>query len=197
MIKKSLLLLFFILAARPVFADTSCTAQYGGVSPAGGCMTTGLLVNKKIWDPAAQVFKDNLGLADHRFAPGEEVIFSIDIENVGDNTLNNVQFTDTLPAFLNWSAGDALSSLFSSLAPGQTITKIIRTRVKNDLAVTVACDRNLALATAGNFSDRDTAQLCIGTAPKAIPAAGPEMAILALIPAFGAAGWFLRKITSR
>lgn len=194
MIKKVLLLLlFFVLATKPALADVSCTTQYGGGQ---ACVTTGLLVNKKIWDPAnGGAFKDNLGLADHRFAPGEEVLFSIDIKNVGDNTLNNVQFTDTLPGFLVWSSGDALSSTINILTPGQTITKTIRTRVISNLNTPVSCDRNLVLATAGNFSDRDTAQLCVGTAPKTIPAAGPEMAVLALLPAFGAAGWYLRKLT--
>lgn len=184
------LIFLMVFWSKPVFADTSCTAQYGGGQ---ACVTTGLLINKKIWDPQAQVFKDNLGLAHHRFAPGEEVIFSIDIKNVGDNTLNNVQFTDTLPAFLNWSAGDALSSLFSSLAPGQTITRTIRARVISNLNTPVSCDRNLVLATAGNFSDRDTAQLCVGTAPKTIPAAGPEIAVWALLPSLAGIGLFLKK----
>lgn len=196
MIKKVLLLLlFFVLAIKPVFASVSCTTQYGGGQT---CVTTGqLLVNKKVWNPTSQTFVDNLGVADHRFQAGEEVIFSIDIKNVGDNTLNNVQFTDTLPGFLVWSSGDALSSTINSLTPGQTITKVIRARIISNLVATVTCDRNIAMATADNgSSDRDTAQLCAGVLPKTVPAAGPEMAVLALLPAFGAVGWFLRKITS-
>lgn len=194
--KTLLLLLFFVLAIKPAFAAVSCTTQYGGGQT---CVTTGqLLVNKKVWDPTSQAFVDNLGVADHRFQTGEEVIFSVDIKNVGDNTLNNIQFTDTLPGFLVWSSGDALSSTINMLTPGQTVTKVIRARIISNLAATVTCDRNIAVATADNgSSDRDTAQLCVGTTPKAIPAAGPEMAVLALLPGFGAAGWFLRKITSR
>ncbi|MBI3558947.1 DUF11 domain-containing protein [Candidatus Gottesmanbacteria bacterium] len=189
------LIFLMVSGGRPVLATVSCTTQYGGGQT---CVATGqLLVNKKIWDPASQVFKDNLGLADHRFQAGEEVIFSIDIKNVGDNTLNNVQFADTLPAFLVWSAGDALSSAINTLTPGQTITKVIRARVINNLAAAVTCDRNIAVATAPEgISDRDTAQLCAGTVPKAIPAAGPEMAVLALLPGLGGLGWYLRKITS-
>lgn len=196
MIKKALLLLlFFVLAIRPVSAGVSCTTQYGGGQT---CVSTGqLLVNKKVWDPTSQTFVDNLGVSNHRFQAGEEVIFSIDIKNVGDNTLNNVQFTDTLPAFLVWSSGDALSSTINLLTPGQTITKVIRGRIINNLAATVTCDRNIAVATAADgISDRDTAQLCAGTLPKAVPATGPEMIVLALLPGLGAAGWFLRKITS-
>lgn len=197
MIKKVLLLLlFFVLAIKPALASVSCTTQYGGGQT---CVSTGqLLVNKKVWDPTSQAFVDNLGVADHRFQAGEEVIFSIDIKNVGDNSLNNVQFTDTLPGFLVWSSGDALSSTINVLTPGQTVTKVIRARIISNLAATVTCDRNIAVATASdNSSDRDTAQLCAGVLPKTVPAAGPEMAILALLPAFGAAGWFLRKTTLR
>lgn len=201
--KNTYLLLSFFLATlaliaglgfgRPVLASVTCTTQYGGGQT---CVSTGqLLINKKVWDPDGKVFVDNLGLSNHIFQQGEEVIFSIDIKNVGDATLDTVNFTDTLPSFLQWTGGDPLTLTINSLTPGQTVTKQIKARV---LATSgIVCPVNTAsISSPQGGSDTDTAQLCVGKnvlGVTTVPKTGPEMGVLMALPAFGAIGFYLRK----
>jgi uncharacterized repeat protein (TIGR01451 family) len=182
-------LLVSLLFIKPVFADVSCTTQYGGGQT---CVSTGqLLVNKHVFDPDVNGFVDN---TTHAFKAGQGVNFTVDVKNVGDITLSNIHLVDTLPGFLEWAGGDPLDLTISSLAPGEMVTKTIQTRVKGDVGTAnMNCQANLAVATASNgMSDRDTASLCVGQLPPKTPASGPEGLILVL--PLGAAGYFLRKI---
>ncbi len=196
---RQIILSFFLaglLAAFPgkVLAAISCMTQYGGGQT---CVSTGqLLVNKTVYNPDTKTFVDNLMLTDHRFQAGDEVVFHVDIKNVGDATLDTVNFTDTLPSFLVWSSGDPLTSTISNLTPGQEVTKEIRAKV---LATNgVVCKVNTAMASSPqDGSDQDTAQVCVGLPPKVIPQAGPEMGVLALLPGLGTLGFYLRRQSSR
>lgn len=192
-----LLLVSFFVAlvfVRPALASVTCTTQYGGGQT---CVSTGqLLINKKIWDPDGKVFVDNLGLSNHIFQEGEEVTFTIDVKNVGDATLDTVNFIDTLPSFLQWSGGDSLTLTITSLTPGQTITKQIKTKV---LATSgIVCPVNsVSISSPRGGSDTDTAQLCVGKnvlGVTTVPKTGPEMGVLMALPAFGAIGFYLKKI---
>lgn len=194
MIKKYFVLLSFLSVLSflstlfPVLAAVTCTTQYGGGQT---CTTTGqLLLNKKVYDPNSKQMVDNLTINDYKFTAGEEVTFSIDVKNVGDSTINNLTFTDTLPAFLTWTSGD-LTSTIDSLTPGQTRTFTVKAKVNESGA---GCAVNTALATAEGISDQDTAQVCLkGTVPAEIPQAGPEMGVLTLLPALAGIGWYLKK----
>ena len=193
MVKKYLFVLSFVAilgflsSAFPVFATVTCTTQYGGGQT---CVSTGqLLVNKKVFNPETSQMVDNLTLNDHLFVVGDEITYSVEVKNVGDYTLNNVNFTDTLPAILTWTSGE-LNSKINSLTPGQIRTFTLKATVNKN---GVCCVLNTAKAETNGASDSDTAQICIkSAAPKEIPKAGPELIFLA-IP-FSAIGYYLRKI---
>mgnify|MGYP001613611387 FL=1 len=189
MLKKYIFLvifLSFLSFVLPVFATVTCTTQYGGGQT---CVSTGqLLVNKKVFNPENSQMVDNLTVNDHQFKMGDEVIFSIDVKNVGDFTLNNVTFSDTLPSFLTWISGD-LNSTINSLTPGQIRTFTVKAKVNSN---GTGCAVNTAYAAANGISDQDTSQVCIkGTVPAQIPQTGPEFLFL-LLP-LGGAGFFLRR----
>ncbi len=170
----------------PVLAAVSCTTQYGGGQT---CVSTGqLLVNKRVWNPDTNQMVDNLTVNDHQFKMGEEVTFSIDVKNVGDSTINNVTFTDTLPAFLTWTSGD-LNSNIDSITPGQTRTFTVKAKVNSN-------GTGCALNTATANDTSDTAQICIkGALPKEMPKAGAEGLIL-LLP-LGGIGIYLKNLKLR
>ena len=183
----------FVSGLFPVFADVTCTTQYGGGQT---CVRTGqLLVDKKVWDGSAYV--DNLFATSSKFQNGDEVTFQINIKNVGDTTLSNVTYTDTLPAYYSWSEGDGLTGTIGTLEVGQTVTKTIKAKITGAPAG-VVCNVNTAAARASDGSfDQDTAQVCAGQpvlGVTTIPQTGPETGILMLLPAVGTFGYFLRKV---
>lgn len=183
---------------KNALADVRCETQYGGGQT---CVTTQLLVNKKVWDPDGKVFVDNLAASGHRFVAGDTVTFTVDIKNVGSTTLTNVNFSDTLPSFLVWQSGDSLNSTISTLSPGETKTLTIVARVISDPPGGVTCNVNTAFASTSGASDSDSAQLCVENRVKGvttIPSTGPEQGVLVLLPALGAFGYFLKlKVGSR
>ncbi len=78
--------------------------------------------------------------------PGESATWTITISNPGSIPINNVQVTDTLPAeveILSVSAsagsvshsGQTVSFSIGSLAPGQSVTITVQTRVRDNVAV--------------------------------------------------------------
>lgn len=78
--------------------------------------------------------------------PGESATWTITISNPGSIAINNVQVTDTMPAeveILSVSAtagsvshsGQTVSFSIGSLAPGQSVTITVQTRVRDNVAV--------------------------------------------------------------
>ncbi len=180
-------------AATPAFAAVRCETQYGGGQI---CVTTGdLQINKEVFDPKNSKFVDNLGINDHRFAPGDEVTFKLRIKNVGDATFGKVNIADTLPSMLEVTSG-SLNFDLDNLTPGKTEEREFKARVvaldKFPSDKNLVCVVNSAEAKSGDQSDRDTAQLClekkVSGAPKTLPSTGPEGAVIALITSVIAAG---------
>lgn len=181
------------LLPKTVLAEVRCETQYGGGQT---CVTTQLLVNKKVWDPDGKSFVDNLTASGHHFVAGDTVTFIIDIKNTGNTTLTNINFSDALPSFLVWRSGDSLNSTISSLNPGESKTLTIVAKVVSDPPGGVTCNVNSAFASVSGASDQDSAQLCVESRVKGvttIPSTGPEQGVLVLLPSLGAAGYFLKK----
>lgn len=197
---KKFCLVVFVLAALntiPVSAAVRCETQYGGGET---CVRTGQLqVDKKVWNRTVNNFVDNLTLSDSLLLAGQEVIFKIKVKNIGDADLSNVTVTDTLPSYLVASSG-GFTYTIANLPVGATDERELRAKVvsadKLPLVPSTFCVVDLAEAKVTDSSDRDTSQVCIENRVKGtvIPATGPEMGVLALLPALGAAGWFLRKV---
>lgn len=209
MFKKSFLLaMVFIWLAflgrgvSSAEATIRCEQQYAGEV----CVRIGNLeVDKKVWDPKNQRFVDNLNATDHKFAPGEEVVFQIRVKNVGDADFDKVTFTDTLPSFLELSSG-SLSADLGSLKVGETKEVEIKARVKGrdflPSEPTVICEVNIAEARAGEETQKDTAQICVSKKPVeavVLPVTGPEdfSLILSLCLVAGVSGVALVVLSRR
>lgn len=178
---------------QPVWAAVRCEKQYAGEV----CIRTGeLQINKVVWDPQNQRFVDNLDVTDHKFSPGEEVVFQLRIKNVGDAALERVEVKDTLPFFLFLTSG-SLSFEVTDLTPGETEEREIKARVVSAESLpnnqSIFCDVNVAEARAGELRDRDTAKVCVTKkvlAVKVLPPTGFQNLSLFLVLAIvtGAAG---------
>ena len=191
--KLSLILIFSILlvltaiTTQPIFATVRCETQYGGGQV---CVKTGeLQINKKVWDSQNQIFVDNLGITSHKFTSGEEIVFQIEIKNVGDETFDKVDVQDTLPNYLELSSGELFFTI-ENLEPGESETREIRVKVvsvdklPNDK--TLICDINTAEGWTDSEKDKDTTQICI------------EKRILGItrLPPTGPKGWLIISLLS-
>lgn len=202
-------LLFSLFVATPVYGAVRCETQYGGAQK---CIKTGeLQINKKVcsnFDPKERVckgsFTDNLDLSQSkRFAPGEEILFHLEIKNVGDENFNSVKVTDTLPRELERVSGDTSFEL-KDLGPGKSESREFTARFVSDRLPdrNVDCVVNVAEARADNAFDKDQATVCFEkqkaaapAKPKQLPKAGPEdwYLIIGLSSFAGITGLYLRK----
>lgn len=196
------------LFLSPAYAAVRCETQYGGREV---CVRTGQLqIDKEVLNPQENKFVDNLGLSDHKFAPGEEITFKLKVKNVGDATFNKVSVTDTLPSLLELTSGST-SFEISDLTVGEIEEREIKAKVTASgnfpQDKTIVCVINTAEAGSGSENDRDTAQVClgrkvVGPAPAVapiIPPTGPEdwLPLLVLSLLTGATGLYLIKLNKR
>lgn len=194
-----LLGVFLFLGARRVGATVRCETQYGGGQV---CVRTGQLqIDKEVFNPQENKFVDNLGLTSHKFSPGDEVVFKLQIKNVGDATFDKVSVDDSLPSLLERTFGD-LSFEIRDLTPGEVESREIKTKVVSSTQFpddkSVVCVVNTAGVASGDERDKDTSQVCLerkvlGAAIQ--PATGPEDWLLVLIFSLEAllAGLILKK----
>jgi uncharacterized repeat protein (TIGR01451 family) len=178
--KNSVFIILAVLWLSLVLTPTAqaavrCEQQYGGEV----CVEVGeLQVNKLVFDPVNQRFVDNLDVTDHKFAPGEEVIFRIKVKNVGDAALEKVTVQDALPFFLRLSSGSLSFEIFD-LTPGETEEREVRARVVGEESFpqnqTVICDVNIAEARAEEMFAKDTAKVC----------AAKKVAVVTVLPPTG------------
>ena len=199
----STILLILPFIAIPVLAAVRCETQYGGGEV---CVRTGeLQLDKEVWDVEDGLYVDNMGLADYKFSPGEEITFKLKIKNVGDETFDKVYVKDTLPDYLELISGD-LSFEISDLTVGETEEREFKVRVvsadKFPSGKSLICVVNSGEAWSGDERDKDTAQVCLEKkvlGVKEFPPTGPKewFAILLFSIAAGAIGISLIKFSKQ
>lgn len=199
-----------LASANSAFGAVNCVTQpgvtiYGGVYGGGQiCVRTGeLQINKEVFNPNPKVkkFVDNITLENpdtrYTFAPGEEVKFRLRIKNTGDNVLNKVTVTDTLPNFLEPVEGNFTFDI-TDLQAGQVAERELKARVVviSKLAKDKAlfCDVNRAEAVSQDMKDVDTANVCAEKkAPGELPKAGATD-MFAVLFSSGLLGYFGNKL---
>lgn len=174
----------FLLTAKSARAAVRCETQYGGGE---SCVKTGQLqIDKEVWNPDTEKFVDNLGLSDHKFSPGDEIVFKLRIKNVGDETFSKVEVRDYLPELIYLTNGD-ISFDINDLHAGDVVETEIKTKVVDANQFpnnkSVVCEVNTAETWSGDERDKDTAQVCLTTNVLGIsimPKTGPsEIGLLA------------------
>lgn len=200
-----------MLSAATSFAAVSCVTQYGTIvpyAPGEVCVRTGeIQINKEVFNPNPKVnkFVDNVVPADrdpqlgYTFAPQEEVKFRLRIKNIGDNTLDKVQVTDTLPGMLEKIDGQIYAFEITDLKVDQVVEREITARFVpiTKLTQNQTCEVNKAEVQSGDKHDSDTAQGCVEKKKAAeLPKAGAEGTFATLLGSgvFGYIGLKLSRI---
>lgn len=190
-----------------VYGGGGCVPVYGGGVQ---CPRAGqVLVEKKVRNPATNIFVDNLGLSDPKYLPQQIVTFQITVKNSGDDTLPNVTVTDTLPQFIDFSSGPGsfdgstrtLNFTVSNIAGGTSQTFEVKARVVHVAALpaekSIICPVNVVDASSNAQKDHDESQFCIEkqVVMPTVPKAGPEhwLASLAGLGTVFSLGLYFRK----
>lgn len=198
----------------PVFANDTCTDQYGAEVP---CPSINLTINKQVQDPENGEYVENVTTA--KFNQGDKVNFKLIVSNTSGETFHNVKVTDTVPEnvladdadtdFVNKDgkkvftvSGDKKSVEFTvdELPAGKTVTMFIFAHLVGPYpAEDQFCRDNWANVTADERpnGDKNFARFCVtnkvGAAQK-LPVAGVEDLVYVLpFIATGAGGLALLR----
>lgn len=205
------------ISSTSVFAGSGCVPVYGGGVQ---CPRPGqILIDKTVRNPATGTFVDNLGPNDPKYRPQWIVRFQIVVRNPGEQTLDTVTVTDTLPQYIDFMTGPVGSTYDSktrtltwtvtNLTGGNQQTFEIKGRIVHPALL--PADRNLICPVPSNpqpvniveakandgQTDRDESQFCIEkefVVPQ-VPKAGPEHWLLSIAGIVTAltSGLYLRK----
>jgi len=130
-----------------------------------------LWINKQVKHPTTGSFVDNLSITDPHFLPKQEVVFRIEVKNVGNEDINDIDVKDILPDYVDFVSGlngsdgsRTLSLRIDRLTPNESKTFEIKTNVKDESALPsnmVTCVTNMAEGRFKWIVNQDTASFCI------------------------------------
>jgi len=222
LLKLLFFFLFFSLATAGIVAaqtETNCTPLYGGGTT---CVSTGLVIDKKVKHPQINTFVDNLTVNDPKYAANQSIAFRISVTNTGTADFAPVTITDALPLYLTGVTGsgsfnasnNTVTFTLDSLKAGETKSVEFQATTASESALPTkqgtTCVTNKAQAQAVNLASEDTASYCIQVLtgipttkggipvypePKITeaPRTGPEMLALAALLPGSIVGYLIRK----
>lgn len=203
---KTILTLTLLTVVSLFTAGQVMAGQYGEVE-----ITKDITLDKKVKNPNTDEWVDNLFSSDYKFAPEQKVDFKITLKNVGNKELDQVEYRDTLPEYLNYYSGDTGVTIYD-FDVDETQTFYFTARVDNEAELpndwSLYCgpkSTNKAYAwIEGGESEEDTSQICVKQdivapvqelKPAILPKAGPadNLYILLGSAVFSLTGWALIK----
>lgn len=198
---------FFLFFANLANAK-ECRTVYGGGEV---CETGDLSLDKKVFNPKANEYWDNIDSKDYVFAEGEEVKFSLRIKNISNIKVDSASINDDFDrlddymVYVSSDKGDYRAAVtdykvkfaFGGLNPGEEVTVYFVSRFKNasELPVGTTCITNAAHAYShiDAASDSDYASFCVKTEngkiiTKTTPATGFDLSNILVVEALAFAG---------
>lgn len=180
------------VSADGTYGQSGCVPVYGGGVQ---CPRVGqVLINKTVRNPSTGVFVDNLGPSDPKFHPENSIAFHLTVQNTGDQTLDKITVTDTLPDFIDFTSGPGnfdsnvktLTFDVLNLAGGSSQTYEVVGRVVPEAVLpqdkNLVCVVNNVKAVSSSQADTDSSQVCIEktVVVPAVPTAGPKEWIISI-----------------
>jgi len=198
------LLLFF----SNLVSAKECHTVYGGGEV---CETGDLSLDKKVFNPEANEYWDNIDAKDYTFTPGQEVKFSLRVKNISDIKVDSVNINDDFDrlddymVYVSSERGDYRAEAtdhkikfgLGGLNPDETVTVYFVARFKNagELPVGTTCLTNAAhvYSHIDSVSDSDYASFCVATesgkiVSKSTPATGFNLSTILVVEALAFAG---------
>jgi uncharacterized repeat protein (TIGR01451 family) len=160
----------FSIFNKPARASWYCEPVYGGGER---CWGTGeILIDKAVKNPSTGLFVDNLGVNDPKYAPGQEVLYRLEVKNTGQGTFSKVTIKDIFPPYLDFVWGPlgwnsetrTLQFDIYDLKAGESrqfevMAKVFdKERLPDDRSL--ICVVNTSSVEADGKTDSDQAQIC-------------------------------------
>lgn len=202
-----------IVAGFAIYFTSSVSAKECHTVYGGGevCETGDLSLDKKVYNPKAGAYWDNIDSNDYTFAPGEEVKFSLRIKNVSDVRVDSARINDDFDrlddymVYVSSDKGDYRAEVtdykvkfdFGGLEPDEEATVYFVARFKDagELPVGTNCFTNAAHAYShvDDVSDSDYASFCVATesgkiVSKSTPSTGFDLTTTLVVEALAFAG---------
>jgi uncharacterized repeat protein (TIGR01451 family) len=161
-------------------------------------------VDKKLREINQNEYVDNITASNKTFFERDIIEFQIKVENIGNQTLNNINVIDTLPGYLGLifhpgtfnSSNNKLEWKIDTLNPGEIKKYLIRARIQNSdqLSASLTKKTNRVEVTVENLNDSDTSSYFIGK--PTVPDTGASDVIIKtiLVALVGTSGFYFRKL---
>ncbi len=203
-----LIVLGFALFFSNVANAKECHTVYGGGEV---CETGDLSLDKKVYNPEANEYWDNIDSKDFVFAPGQEVQFSLRVKNISKITVDSAKINDDFDrlddymVFVSSERGDYRAEVtdhkvkfdLGGLKPDEEVTVYFVARFKKaeELPAGTTCLTNAAhvYSHQDGVSDSDFASFCVNNETDKIvtaktPDTGFDLQSILTMQAIGFAG---------
>lgn len=178
---KRIFSLFLIIAGLFLLTQTvdarECHSVYGGGEI---CENGDLSLDKKVFNPKANEYWDNIANSSYTFSPGEEIKFSLRVKNISDTEVTEAKLKDAfynLSEYLEiisisndgvWPSDETENMIrwsFGNLAEDEEVTVYFTAKVKaaEQIPAGTTCLTNTATAYShvDDESNSDSASFCI------------------------------------
>jgi len=160
-------------------------------------------IDKKIRSIGDTQYFDNIEASRKTFFEKDVIEFQIKVENIGNETLNNIKVKDTLPKYLALifypgtfdEKQNSVEWFIDKLDPGQNKTYLVRAKIQDTTRINFLTKQtNRSEAKVDELSDSDNASYFIGRTT--VPVAGvSNIAIKTILVALTAgSGFYFRKL---
>ncbi|MEI8067698.1 MAG: hypothetical protein WCG91_01960 [Candidatus Shapirobacteria bacterium] len=194
----SIAVVALIILALSLVKPTKANAQYYSQ----GENKKEVSVDKKLRSIDGSQYVDNIEASKRTFFEKDVLEFQIKVENIGNQTLNNINVKDMLPKYLGliFNPGNfnkdnnTVEWTIDKLDPGQSKDYLIRVKIQNSTQLNVLTkETNNVEVKVDGLSDSDNASYFIGKSE--VPKTGNSALIIqtALVLGLGTGGFYLRK----
>jgi len=160
------------LGVFPVSGDVAnCKPIYGGGK---SCVQDeSLKIDTLVKNPGDNSFTDNLETGGDKYAPGQEIVFRVEVTNTGTSSLEDVEITNTLPSYVVFKSGQGtfdknnntlkltISELQENDKKSFDIKANIAEQSKLPTQTGLTCLTNRVTAVSDNRRSMDNAQFCV------------------------------------
>ena len=211
---KKVISLLLVMAGLAFLFTTKVNAKECHTVYGGGevCENGELVLDKKVFNPETSEYWDNIDSNDYTFSPGQEVKFSLKIENISDFKVDNTRLDDKFYQiddyltfisasddgdFRGEATGNMVKWTFGDMDEDESTTVYFTAKVKDasEIPVGLTCLTNTAVAYSheDSESDSDSASFCIATESGKIvtgvtPDTGFDLGLVFGLEAIGFAG---------